>query len=686
VIVAVVALLGAMLSPLAVGSAGAVTGPGVASSRLPVPSDDDGYNQIITSMSCAGTGSCVAVGLYYVPYNSGQGPAPLIETWSGGTWTAIHAPVPTGGFHNLGSLEGVSCSATTCAAYGSYATGALTTGYMGLVRGSNGTWTAYPVSPPANDTFLAPNSGETQAINGVGCAGSLCALVGNGTNATQNARAWAATLQSGAWVAHETNTPIDATGQASWLEGISCGGGVCQAAGGYISTVGAEPLIVTVNADGTTNSPDSHVPIPQGSIQINDVNGVSCDSGGSCAAYGSYYASGGDGTTANALVMPVGGTGFQPQTAPMATAASTTIHPPGKVYGDACAGGACVFVGYYYDASNTYQPMLDRFGGSGIGTSVAPNNIIPSGVACGSATFCTTRSLTYGAPLDVLLSSGWVSTPLTLPSDQAAYALNSTFEQASACDSATSCWVLGQYPAASGTSQVNALYAAHVTPTPVASPPTVSTSSMPTFALGSSAKFSFHGTAGSSPIDHYTVEIRRSTWKGGFGSWSTPSAWATLSASTSSVNVGLTTGDDTCVRVQAVDTAHMASAWSSERCTARPLDDRALSASSAWARLKASGFYFGTYTSTKSSGATMTLNGAEFDRLALVATKCASCGKVAVYSGSTLLGTINLYKSTTSKEQIIALPKVSYRTANLRLKVVTSGKSVQIDGLGVSRT
>ncbi|MGN6723121.1 MAG: hypothetical protein ACTHJM_10955 [Marmoricola sp.] len=678
--------LGVIVGPLTVGSASAVTQPGVASTRLPVPSDDDGYSQTITSISCGGTGFCVAVGYYYVPYNSGQGPAPLIETWSGGTWTATHAPVPADGFHGLGSLEGVSCSGSTCAAYGSYATGASTTGYVGLVRSGSGTWTARAVGAPSGDTLLAPNSGATQAINGVGCAGTMCALVGNGQNASSQARAWAATFQNGAWTAHETNTPIDATGQASWLEGISCGGGVCQAAGGYISGVGAEPLIVTVNGDGTTNSPDSHVNIPQGATQINDVNGVACDSGGSCAAYGSYYASGGDGTTANALLMPVGGTGFQPQTAPTATTASTTIHPPAKVYGDACAGGACVFVGYYFDSSNTYQPLLDRFGGSGIGTSVAPNNIIPSGVACGGASFCTTRSLSYGAPLDVLTSSGWVSADLALPTDHAQFAINNAYEQASACDSATSCWVLGQYPAASGTSQVNALFAAHVTPTPVAAPPTVSLSSLPTFALGSSVKFSFHGTAGSSPIDHYTVQVRRSTWKSGFGSWSTPSGWGTLSASTSSVSVSLPVGDDTCVRVQAVDTAHMASAWSSARCTARPLDDRALSASSAWARLKASGFYLGTYTSTKSSGATMTLSGAEFDRLALVATKCASCGKVAVYSGSTLLGTINLYKSTTAKEQVIALPKVSYRTANIRLKVTTSGKTIQIDGLGVSRT
>lgn len=687
VVVGVLALLlGSVLVPLTAGSATAVTQPGVASVRLPLPSDASGYGETITSMSCGSPGFCVAVGLYYVPYNSGQGPAPLIETWSGGTWTAARAPIPAGGISGLGSLDGVSCSGTTCAAYGSYPTGPSSSGSMGLMRSSSGTWTAAAVSAPANDALLAPNPGTTQPINGVGCTGGVCALVGNGTNASHQARAWTATFKNGAWAAYESNVPIDATGQASWFEGVSCGNGVCQAAGGYISSVGPEPLIVTVNPGGAANSPPSHVPIPQGATEISDVNGVSCDSGGSCAAYGVYYGNGGDGLTANALLMPVGGSGFQPQAAPTATSASTTAHPPAKIYGASCAGGACAFVGYYYDATNTYRPLLDRFGSSGLSASIAPNSTVPTAVACGGATFCTTRSTDYGAPLDVLTSTGWVSAPLTVPSDATTYAVSGAQEEATACDSSTSCWVIGDYSAVSGTSQVNALFADHVTPTPVATPPTVTTSATPTFSLGSSTKFSWHGTPGSSPIDHYTVEVRRSTWKGGFGSWSTPSGWSALSASTSSVNVSLPVGDDTCVRVQAVDTAHLASPWSSARCTARPLDDPSLSASSHWSRVKASGYYLGTYTSTKTLGATLTLTNAQFDRLALVATKCSSCGKVAVYSGSTLLATINLYHATTEKKVLIALSKVSLRTANVRLRVVTSGKTIQIDGLGVSRT
>ena len=681
-------MLSAMLSPLSVGSAGAVTQPGVASTRLPVPADALGSGQpAIASISCGGVGFCVAVGYYYVPLSGGgQGPAGLVETWSGGTWTATRAPEPAGS-NGLGSLQGVSCSGTTCAAYGSYPTGQSTSGYMGLIRSGTGTWTAKAVGPPAGDTFVAANSGATQPINGVGCfgAGGTCALVGNGLNASSQGRGWAGTYQNGVWVTQETNVPLDATGQASWFHGLSCGGGVCQAAGGYVSSAGWEPLIATVNGDGSTNSPNMHVPIPQNTTEIVDINGVSCDGGGACAAYGSYYTSGG--SNAEALVMPVGGTGFQPQAAPTPTPESTTYFPAAKVNADACSGGACVFVGYYYDTSNNPHPLLDRFGTGGLTAAVAPNDTYPTGVACGGATFCTTMTTSpYGSPLDVLTSSGWVSAPLTVPSDGIAYALSSAEEEATACDSSTSCWVLGNYPAASGTSQVGAAFADHVTPTPVAVPPTVSTSSTPLFDLGSSVKFSWHGTAGSSPIDHYNVQVRRSGWKSGFGSWSTPSGWGALSASTSSVNVPLPVGDDTCVRVQAVDTAHLASAWSGARCTARPLDDRAVGATSAWARDKGTGYYFGTYTATKTYGATMTLSGAVFDRLALVVTKCPTCGKVAVYSGSTLLATINLYRSTTAKRMVIVLAKVSLRTANIRLRVVTGGKSVQIDGLGVSRT
>jgi len=414
---------------------------------------------------------------------------------------------------------------------------------------------------------------------------------------------------------------------------------------------------------------------------MSDLNGIACDSTGLCAAYGSYYTSAG--SNEEALVMPVGGTPFQPQAPVTPTTASTTIHPAAKIYGAGCAGGTCVLGGYYYDTSSTFHPFFDRFSSGGGVADAALNNNIPTSVACGAASFCTAFTTSpYGQPIDVLTASGWVGATLVLPGDAAAGALSSAFEDATACDSSTSCWVAGTYSTNSG----GAAFVDHVTPTAAAKAPTVSTSAMPSFALGSSTTFSWHGTAGSSPIGHYTVQVRRAAWNGGFGSWTTPSGWSSLSAGTSHVAVPLPVGDDTCVRVEAVDTGALASAWSAPRCSTRPLDDHSLAASSGWSRVKASGFYLGTYSSTKTKGATLTRTGAQFDRVALVATKCPTCGKVAVYSGSTLLATVNLYRATTLREVIIPLPTVSQRTASLRLRVVTSGKLVQIDGLGISRS
>lgn len=687
VVCAVALLLGSVLSPLTVGSAGAVTQPGVASTRLPVPADASSpANPNILGMSCGAPGFCVAVGTYLVPNGVSVSVGGLIDTWSGGTWTARRAPVPAGGLP-YGGIAGVSCSGTsTCAAYGEYSTGPNTSARMALIL-TGGTWKAQAIGAPSGGTLTGGGSSGPEPISGVGCSGvDACGLVGNFYDSGNALRGWTSVYHSGSWEgAKVVPTPNDATGQESHLNGMSCGSGLCQAVGNYTNPAGWQPLVVSIDPSGdTVNSPSSPLPVPQGT-ELDDLTGVSCAASGSCAAFGSYYTSGG--SNLEGLMYPVGGAGFQPQQPPTLTAESTTMHPATSVNAASCAGGTCIMAGYYYDTGSNYHVLLDRLGSGGWAADASPNNYVPSLAACGGSTFCLAVANTAaGIPIDVYTGGSWVAAPLVLPGDAVSFALTSAGENAAACDSSTSCWVLGNYSAVDGVSSTGAAFAAHVTPTPVAAPPTVSTSAMPTFALGSSTKFSWHGTAGSSPIDHYTVEVRRSTGKSGFGSWSTPSGWGVLSASTSSVNVSLPVGDDTCVRVQAVDTAHLASAWSSARCTARPLDDPSLSASSHWTRVKASGYYLGTYTSTKTLGATLTLTNAQFDRLALVATKCASCGKVAVYSGSTLLATINLYHSTTEKKVLIALSKVTFRTANIRLKVTTSGKTIQIDGLGVSRT
>lgn len=690
-------LLAGVGAPGGLSSADATTGPGMTSARLPVPAGAQGSGSPgITAISCPSAGTCVAVGYYQVPDATfGTVNRGLIETWSGGVWTPSAAPLPTGVSGPTSSaLNGVSCfSSTTCAAYGTYST--ATTTYQTALTFNGTSWKASTIPAPGGGAFPSPTSGSLP-ISGVGCTGEgACAIVGNVDvqigGIGPYARAWWASQQGTDWTGGQiTNTPADATSQGWRLNGMGCGGGLCQAAGSYVSSVGPEPLVVSIDpSTPSANAPSSHNPIPTGATEISGITGISCDGGGFCAAFGSYYASGGSGSSLKGLVMPVGGAAFQPQAPPTPTPTSTTIAPPQAVSGAGCSAGTCLVVGYYFDSSNSPQPLLDRFASGGGTADTAPNSNEPTLAACGSASFCDAiASTTYNAPVDVFAGSSWTAPALVLPAD-AAISPQSASEQATACDSSTSCWVLGTYTATVGNSGEGAAFAAHLSPTgaPPTGPSISSTFGMPAFALGSSTTFSWHGAAGSSAISHYAVEVRRAAWNGSFGSWTTPSGWGSLAPGATHVSVPLPVGDDTCVRVRATDAGALSSAWSSPRCTARPLDDHALTASSGWSRPSGvGGFYLGTYSSTKTASAALSRTSAEFDRLALVATKCATCGKVAVYSGTTLLTTINLYRASTLHEVVIPLSVVSLRTATIRLKVVSSGKLVQVDGLGISRT
>ena len=81
-----------------------------------VPLPSGALSSALTSVSCAGMQSCMAVGAAF-PSTSGQ--QPQAAAWNGSAWTAQMLPVPTGAWST--SLTGVSCSATNaCTAVGTY--------------------------------------------------------------------------------------------------------------------------------------------------------------------------------------------------------------------------------------------------------------------------------------------------------------------------------------------------------------------------------------------------------------------------------------------------------------------------------------------------------------------------------------------------------------------------------------
>jgi Fibronectin type III domain len=220
-------------------------------------------------------------------------------------------------------------------------------------------------------------------------------------------------------------------------------------------------------------------------------------------------------------------------------------------------------------------------------------------------------------------------------------------------------------------------------------PKVAATSAALRISLGSSAQVSWAGqdNAGGTGIAFYQVRERAAGYSSGFTPWTYPSAWQALSPATTSVTAsGLAEGRDYCFAVRAVDHAGNMSAWTTPVCTARPLDDRSLSFSRGWVRGTGSKYWNGTITRTTTHKATGQRTGAQLDRVGIIATRGPGMGTIAIYVGTTRIGTISLAATSTHYRSVILLPPFSYRAGTVRVKVTSTAKPVQIDGLEISRS
>lgn len=179
----------------------------------------------------------------------------------------------------------------------------------------------------------------------------------------------------------------------------------------------------------------------------------------------------------------------------------------------------------------------------------------------------------------------------------------------------------------------------------------------------------------------FTVQKREAAFNGNFSSFSN---WKTTSATSASLSA--TAGTTYCFRVRATDSAANQSAYSSERCAATPLDDRGLSVlSGSWARKTGSSFYRSTATQASGKGATIQVKGVKARSLTLVASRCSTCGTVAVIWNGATIKTLSLKGSTANKVEYFIKKFGSVATGTLKLKITTSGKLVKIDGLEVTK-
>ncbi|MEU4608494.1 choice-of-anchor D domain-containing protein [Kribbella sp. NPDC023972] len=184
-------------------------------------------------------------------------------------------------------------------------------------------------------------------------------------------------------------------------------------------------------------------------------------------------------------------------------------------------------------------------------------------------------------------------------------------------------------------------------------------------------------------VASYDVRYRRATSAGAYGAYVQP--WTNTTAT--SMNLAVAAGYEYCVSVRAKDKLGNVGQWSVERCFSRPLDDRSLTlASTGWTRATGSAFYYGTTTQTTAYGKSLTRT-VQGKRFFLVATRCPTCGSVAVYAGNRYLTTVNLAYPTTHRQILLGLPVQSTLfSGTLKLVSASTGKLVQIDGLAVGRT
>lgn len=302
----------------------AASGTWAAAATIPLPQGASSAE--LTSVSCTGTGTCIAVG------DADSGAHPMYASEAKGSWTGA-TPITTA----TGTLSGISClSGGNCSAVGSTGAG----GQPLTMTVTAGTFS--PATAPA-----LPSGGTSGALTSVACTTpGNCVAVGHYVDASGQTQAMVATETGGNWAAAaQLALPSGAAGagQNAVLSSIDCpGGGHCTAVGSYVNGAGqTEAMVATQN--GSTWGQAFALGLPAGAT-ASMLDSISCASAGNCATTGSAVV----GTVAPLAASESGGT-WSAGTAlpvPSGASASSTLNAIGLAVG--CTGSERC------DAAGTY--------------------------------------------------------------------------------------------------------------------------------------------------------------------------------------------------------------------------------------------------------------------------------------------------------------------------------------------
>jgi uncharacterized protein YjbI with pentapeptide repeats len=207
-----------------------------------------------------------------------------------------------------------------------------------------------------------------------------------------------------------------------------------------------------------------------------------------------------------------------------------------------------------------------------------------------------------------------------------------------------------------------------------------------TYSLDKRVLVSWSAVDAGTGVAASSVRYTRAPATGGAASaWIYPTGWSAVTGS--SITFSGTTGYRYCFSVRSRDKLGNVSAWTPSRCTTTPRDDRSLAVKSgSWTRSKATGYLNGTYSQASRRGSTL-VSSSELTvrQVGVTARRCPTCGAVALYVDGVRQGVISLYSPTVVKRAVVMLPRLTTQwRGRIKIVVVTSGKSVRLDGVVVS--
>jgi hypothetical protein len=268
-------------------------GTSSATELPPLPNNAPTPFYIPTSIDCMGPGSCVVVGFYQDTSANEQA---FASVESGTSWTSTELPVPPAASNPRAALFDLACSsAGSCVAAGSFRdTSSATQGLIETLSG--GVWSATAAPLPTN---AAANPQVDMFTVACGATGS-CVTGGSYQDGSANTHAFIDQLSGGTWTSTQAPLPSNsAAKEFALLLGSSCPvAGWCMLVGFYEDAAGDEHALGETLSGGTVTPSDGPVPADAVTSGTSPAPGaafyaVSCPAVQWCLAGGAYQQTGG---------------------------------------------------------------------------------------------------------------------------------------------------------------------------------------------------------------------------------------------------------------------------------------------------------------------------------------------------------------------------------------------------------